>query len=186
MLDKISEKQFLELYDVHVGKIYRYIFFRVGAEETAQDLTSDVFLKSWEWLNGESAISARNKQLENPRAFFYQVARNLIADFYRQKDRSPISLEEIADKSIADKKSGPMEEVAKAMEMDSVREALRQLNDDYREVIIWRYLDEMEIKEIAQILEKSEGAVRVLLSRALADLKGILGPEGHLLEIERK
>ncbi len=172
MSEIISEQEFLELYDAYVGKIYRYIYFRVGAEEVAQDLTSDVFLKSWEWLN--DAEKRANKSFENPRAFFYQVARNLVADFYRQKDRAPISFDEIADKSVVDKKAGPLEEAIKINEMDDVKKALQRINDDYREVIIWRYLDEMEIKEIAQILEKSEGAVRVLLSRALANLKEAL------------
>ncbi len=160
----------MEIYDKNVGKIYRYIFFRVGSEEQAQDLTSEAFLKGWQYLNGEQG----KKQLKNPRAFFYQVARNLIVDFYRQKDRAPISLEEIADKSIADKKDDPAERASRIQELESVKKSLLQLNPDYQEVIIWRYLDELEIKEIAEILEKSEGAVRVLLSRALADLKEIL------------
>jgi RNA polymerase sigma-70 factor (ECF subfamily) len=174
----ISEQQFLELYDKNVGKIYRYIFFRVGSEETAQDLTSEVFLKSWQYLNQNQKPKTKNQKLENPRAFFYQVARNLIIDFYRQRDKMPLSLEEIADKSfadkIADKKDGPIEKVSRALELESVKKALVQLNADYQEVIIWRYLDELEIKEMAEILNKSEGAVRTLLSRALANLKEIL------------
>jgi len=60
------------------------------------------------------------------------------------------------------------------LEMASVKKALAGLNEEYREVIIWRYLDELEIKEIAQILDKKEGAVRTLLSRALASLKEVL------------
>jgi len=186
--NQFTEQQFLELYDAHVGKIYRYIYFRVGSEEQAQDLTSEVFLKCWQYVNNQQS-TINNKQWNNPRAFFYQVARNLITDFYRQKDRLPISLEEIADKSfadklpinrlgadklIADKSDGPYEKTAIGLEMDMVKKALRSLNHDYREVIIWRYLDEMEIKEIAQILDKREGAVRTLLSRALASLKEVL------------
>ncbi|KKT26562.1 MAG: RNA polymerase, sigma-24 subunit, ECF subfamily [Parcubacteria group bacterium GW2011_GWA2_43_9b] len=186
MAENISEQQFLELYDAHVGKIYRYIYFRVGSEEQAQDLTSEVFLRCWQYTsNQQSAIS--NQTLKNPRAFFYRVARNLITDFYRQKDKMPISLEEIADKSfadklpinvadkfIADKSDGPAERAAMGLEMDMVKKALRCLNEDYREVIIWRYLDELEIKEIAEILDKREGTVRTLLSRALASLKEVL------------
>jgi len=166
---KITEQQFLEFYDKNVGKIYRYIYFRVGAQELAQDLTSEVFLKSWQRLNQEGA-----KIVDNPRAFFYQVARNLIVDFYRQKDKAPLSLEEIADRTIADRNDGPSETASVALDMQSVKKALMHLNEDYREIIIWRYLDELEIKEIAEILNKREGAVRTLLSRALADLKGIL------------
>ncbi len=172
-MSQITEQQFLELYDAHVGKIYRYIYFRVGSPEQAQDLTSEVFLKSWQYLQVKRE-KLKVKSLDNPRAFFYQVARNLIADFYRQKDKAPLSLEEIADKTIADKADGPGEAVAVALDMESVKKALMHLSDDYREVIIWRYLDELEIKEIAEILDKREGTVRTLLSRALASLKEIL------------
>ena len=193
MSNQITEQHFLELYDAHVGKIYRYIYFRVGSEEQAQDLTSEVFLKCWQYISGQNnptptlPFKRGGSEIKNPRAFFYQVARNLIADFYRQKDRMPISLEEIADKSfadklpisfadktLADKSDGPAERAVLGMEMDMVKKALRSLSHDYREVIIWRYLDEMEIKEIAQILDKREGAVRTLLSRALSNLKEIL------------
>lgn len=170
-MPNIGEEQFLDIYDKYVGKIYRYIYFRVSAAETAQDLTSDVFLKSWQYLSSQQS-AVNSKRLENPRAFLYQVARNLISDFYRKKGNSPLSLEEIADKDafIVDGRDSVVE-IDKNIEIDSVKEAIGSLNADYQEVIIWRYLDEMEIKEMAQILEKSEGAVRVLLSRALAALR---------------
>ncbi len=176
MSNQITEQQFLELYDVNVGKIYRYIYFRVGTEELAQDLTSEVFLKSWQYISNQQSTVSRQR-LKNPRAFFYQVARNLIMDFYRQKNRSPISLEEIADRPLADKTNSPSDLAAIALDMDAVKKALLSLNDDYREIIIWRYLDELEIKEIAEILDKREGAVRTLLSRALGSLKEVLGKE---------
>jgi len=169
-----DEEKFLQFYDQYVEKIYRYIFFRIGSEELAEDLTSDVFLKSWQYINQSSSPNPGTKKLDNPRAFFYQVARNLIADFHRQKEKSPISLDEITDKKIADKKDDPIEITAKSMEMETVRTAIANLNGDYQEIIIWRYLDELEIKEIAEILNRSDGAVRVLLSRALNSLKRLL------------
>lgn len=168
-MNEFSEKQFLEWYDRYVGKIYRYIYFRVGAAETAQDLTSEVFLKSWQYLN--------SRGVNNPRAFFYQVARNLITDFYRKKDSLPISLEEIADKTFSDKISDKNEFERKtgvSLEMETVKRALKKLNGDYQEIIIWHYLDELEIKEIAEILDKREGTVRTLLSRALNELREAL------------
>lgn len=168
-----DENQFLEFYDKNVAKIYRYIYFRVGSKDQAQDLASEVFLKCWQKMssNGEENIS-------NPRAFFYQVARNLITDFYRQRDKTPLSLSEIADNSLNDKivakKDGPIEQASATFEIDLIKESLNKLNDDYQEIIIWRYLDELEIKEIAEIMDKKEGAVRTLLSRALTELRKVL------------
>jgi len=172
--NQINEQQFLEFYDQYVEKIYRYVYFRIGTEELAEDLTSEVFLKSWQYINQNKESEPSLKAMQNPRAFFYQVARNLIVDFYRHKEKSPISLEEITDKSLADKKDDQIEQTSRSLEMETVRRALDCLNDDYKEIIIWRYLDELEIKEIAEILNKSEGAVRVLLSRALSNLKDAL------------
>ena len=172
-MSSLSEEQFLVLYDQYVGKIYRYIYFRVNAEEQAQDLTSEVFLKSWQWLS-DSSPKFKTRDLANPRAFFYQVARNLITDFYSQKDRLPLSLDEITDRPLADKTVGPSEQASLNLDMATVKKTLQKLNPDYQEIIIWRYLDELEVKEIAQIIDKSEGAVRTILSRALASLKEVL------------
>lgn len=187
-----NEEKFLQLYDDYVGKIYRYIYFRVCSEDLAKDLTSEVFLKSWQYFNKPKSADnyslaenrdsdkkpAANRQIENPRAFIYQVARNIVADFYRQKDRAPISLDEIADKSIADKiadkYSDPVRQSSISLDMHAVMEALANLELNYQEIIIWRYLDELEIKEIANLLEKSEGAVRTMLCRALTELKQIM------------
>ena len=110
----IDEKKFLEIYDENVGKIYRYIYFRLDSEELAQDLTSEVFLKSWQYFSnpasGSKKIFFRQRHWENPRAFIYQVARNLIVDFYRQKDKNPLSLEEIKSSGeMVDKKGNPEE-----------------------------------------------------------------------------
>jgi RNA polymerase sigma-70 factor (ECF subfamily) len=170
----INEQKFLEFYDQYVEKIYRYIFFRIGSQELAEDLTSEVFLRSWQYVNQNLESESSFKAMQNPRAFFYQVARNLLVDFHRQKGKSPISLDEITDIKIADKKDDPIEITSRSMEMETVRKALVNLNDDYQEIIIWRYLEELEIKEIAEILNKSEGAIRVLICRAINNLKGAL------------
>jgi len=166
-----SEVQFLEFYDRNVAKIYRYIYFRVGSKEQAQDLTSEVFLKCWQRINSEQ------KDITNLRAFFYQVARNSITDFFRQHDRLPLSLSEIAESStdnFSDKKINLMDQASTTLEVDLIKNALNKLSGDYQEIIIWRYLDELEISEIAEIMEKREGAVRTLLSRALAELRKVL------------
>lgn len=173
-MPSINEQKFLEFYDQYVEKIYRYIFFRIGSQELAEDLTSEVFLRSWQYINQDQESEPSFKAMQNPRAFFYQVARNLLVDFHRQKEKSPISLDEITDIKIADKKDDPIEITVRSIEMDIVRKALVNINEDYQEIIIWRYLEELEIKEIAEILNKSEGAVRVLISRALNSLKGVL------------
>lgn len=159
------QEKFSQIYDQYIEKIYRFVFFKVNSQEIAEDLTSEVFTRSWEtFKNGQ--------KIENPQAFLYQVARNLIVDFYREKGKSRvISVESI---SINDPRIDLEEKALLSSDIEEVKQALVNLKDDYQDVIIWHYLDDLPIPEIAKILNKSEEATRVMLHRALKTLKNEL------------
>jgi RNA polymerase sigma-70 factor (ECF subfamily) len=165
----MEQREFLKHYDENVSAIFRYIFLRVNSKETAQDLASEVFLRAWR------QVSVNSKQLtvNSPKAFFYKVAKNLVVDFYRSKSRKEVSLEEITIQ-IPSPKDDPSEKTGLELELEPIKKALAQIKDDYAEVVIWHYLDELTISEIAGILDKSEGAVRVMLSRALEKVREFL------------
>lgn len=181
------KKKFSKIYDQYVEKIYRFVFFRVNSQETAEDLTSKVFLKGWEafknkklirfasWRvadKNQKEIQSQN-EIKNPQAFLYQIARNLVIDYYREKGRTQIVSTEFIPQ-IADPRTN-LEEIAKTnSDLEIVKQAMINLKEDYQEVIIWHYLDDLSISEIAEILNKQEGAVRVMLHRALKDLKNEL------------
>jgi RNA polymerase sigma-70 factor (ECF subfamily) len=171
----MNHREFIKLYDANVAGIYRYIFLRVSSKETAQDLTSEVFLRTWEYIGAppEEGDSTGESRIRSPRAFFYQVARNLVVDFYRVKNKAPLSLEDL-ELQIPDMDSNPEEKTNLALEMAPVRRALSGLKDDYRDVIIWHYLDDLSVSEIAGILGKSEGAVRVMLHRGLESARQLM------------
>lgn len=166
----MEEKEFLKLYDENVAAIFRYIFLRVNSKETAQDLASEVFLRAWKQL----AENDSNSVIENKRAFLYRIAKNLTIDFYRRKSRTEISLEDITIQ-IPNLKDDPAAEISRELELEPIKKALAEMKDDHAEVIIWYYLDELTVPEIAEILEKSEGAVRVMLSRGLEKVRKLLG-----------
>jgi len=156
-----NQKKFSKLYDTYVESIYRFIYIKVSSQEVAQDLTSEVFLKVWK--------SYQKQNLKNPRAFIYTTARHTIIDYYRTH-KSTISLEtttiEIEDNS---------QNIAKSEQISSdiaiVQEKLKNLKEDYQNIIILRYIDDLSISEISTMLEKSKGATRTLLSRALTELR---------------
>jgi len=155
-------KIFSKIYNQYIDKIYRFIFLKVNSQEIAQDLTSETFLRGWEsFKNG--------KKIENPQAFLYQIARNLVTDHYREKGRTQVVSAEYVP--IVD----PREDLeGKAMlrsDINTIRLALANLAEDYQNVIIWHYLDDLPIPEVAVLLNRSEQATRVLLSRALAALR---------------
>lgn len=162
-------KEFSKIYDQYIDKIYRFIYFKVNSEEITKDLCSEAFLRGWEvFKNQESS----DEKIENPSAFLYQIARNLVIDFYRKKGQAQIVPAEYV--RIIDPRVDLEERANKSSEFYQVKQALSNLKDDYQEVIVLRYLDDLPVPEIAKIMDKSENAVRVMLHRALKALKNEL------------
>lgn len=159
-------KEFSKIYDTYIEKIYRFIYLKVNSKEIAQDLCSETFLKGWK------AFKSQKEEIENIQAFLYRIARNLVIDYYRQKGRTRIVSAEFIP--IIDPKPSLEEKMALNSDLEQVKAVLVNLKEDYQNVIIWRYLDDLPIPEIAKILDKSETATRVTLHRALKALKNEL------------
>jgi len=162
-----NEQKFLDFYDQNATKIYRYVYFRVGSEEVAEDLSSEAFMKVWRYLKS-------GKDIGNISAVIYEVCRNIIADFFRNKKKLQISLEEVAEITSDISESGFVRQTEANLQLDKIKHAIRLLKDEYQELIIWYYIDDLKAEEIAQITGKSEGAVRTSLSRALKALRRVL------------
>lgn len=157
-------KKFEKIYDKYVDQIYRFIFLKVGSRETAEDLTSEVFLKTFE------IFKKRDRKIKNERAFLYQIARNLVIDFYREKGKFKI-VSTSDYKEIIDENQDLEQKMFLDSEIEKIRKAISSLKEDYQDVILLRYVDNLKISEISQILNKSEQNVRVLLHRALRSLR---------------
>ncbi len=161
-MDKFKQ-EFSSIYDKYIDKIYRFAFLKVNSKEIAEDITSDTFLKGWE------AYQRAQGQIQNSQAFLYKIANNLIIDYYRIKGKTDIVSTE--NRKIPDPRINIEKRAKLSSDMDNIKIALANMNQDYQNVIIWHYLDGIEIKEIAQLMDKSEQATRVLLHRALRSLK---------------
>ena len=160
-----QKKTFKKAYDQYIEKIFRFVFLRVNSEQVAQDLSSETFLRFWQTLNSGTEI-------QNPKAFIYQVARNLVIDHYREKNQAQfISIEEI---EISDPKANLEKDIYLASDISQVQKVLPELKEEYQSVLVWYYLDELSISEIAGILGKTENAVRVTIHRALNSLRELL------------
>lgn len=166
------KKEFSKIYDRYINKIYRFIFLKVNSQEMAEDLTSETFLKTWEvFKNGAPKI-------ENIQAFLYQTARNLVIDYYREKEKTKIISAEVG-RPIADPRQNLEERVLIQSDLEKVKSAIATLNEDYQNAIIWYYLDDLPISEIAKLLGRTEEATRVLISRALKTLREKLNQKGE-------
>ena len=161
-LKKKDPDAFAQIYDLYVKPIYRFIYFKVANEHDAEDLTSEVFLKTWQY------ITETEENILNLRALLYSLARNIVIDFYRQRaKREIINDEEVLLKIEDTRQQQFLALLETKFEMRAIEGVLIKMKDEYREVLIMRFIDELSISEIATILDKSRGAVRILLHRAL-------------------
>ncbi len=177
-----KRKDFEEIYDTHVEQIFRFVYLKVGSKDDAEDITSRVFIQTWKSVDGPDSVTPKN-----PRALLYKVARNLVIDHYRknrpvreedseedtaspQKKAKPKQVP-LEDVMIEDREIRPDEKALLNSQIEEVKQSLQDINEDYQNVIIWYYLDELTVPEIAELLDKPEASVRVLIHRAVDSLK---------------
>lgn len=165
-----QKKKFSKIYDQYIGKIYRFVFLKVNSQDVAQDLTSETFLRGWESFKSRTDI-------ENPQAFLYQIARNLVIDFYREKGK--VNFVSTESTPIIDPREDLEEKASFKFDLDKIKVVLADLREDYQNVIIWHYLDDLPIQQVASMMNRSEDATRVLLHRALKSLKERIGGQNQ-------
>lgn len=168
---------FGELYNAYIGKIYRYILFKVPTHEEAEDLAADVFLRAWQHLYQQQ------RPVHSLNAFLYQVAKNIVIDFYRGRAQSGLSISTELVGELADwKQQRLFQQVEQALELANIERSIRQLKDEYKDVVLLRYVEELSVGEIAHILGKSRGTVRVMIYRALKVIRDHLKSEHPTLD----
>ncbi len=171
-----DREAFIKVYDDHVREINRFVYFKIGNQEEANDLTSMIFLKTWNHL--------QNKSLENAktlRALLYKIARTSIIDYYRDtghKLQMTNSLDDEQHKiEIRDEQLSTPERLDEEANLELIRRQLPFLKEEYREMIIMRFINDLSLMEIADITKKSKGNVRVLVHRALNALRELVEEE---------
>lgn len=165
-----AKQLFLEAYDHNSESILRHIYFRVNNMSLAEDLVSETFLKTWQYIR-------QGSEIKNLRAFLYQVANNLIIDHYRAKYKSTVSIEDIAEP--ADPKEGRADEnIDQQITFGLVKEHLASLPPDYQKILIYRYIDDLSISEIKKLTEKSTANIYVIIHRALKILRKKMSSAG--------
>jgi len=159
---------FGRLYDMYVDRVYRHLYYRVGNVADTEDLTQQVFLKAWQAID-------RYKRTSSPfLAWLMTISHNLVVDFYRtKKDKTYLDAELTAD----DSASSPAQVADARFHPQQLRKAILKLRSNEQQVIMMRIVEGFSYAEVASSLGKSEGAVRVILHRALVALRRILERE---------
>ena len=168
-----KKEAFSEIYDFYVIRIFRFIYLKTSSKETAEDLASEVFLKYWKRIKKGMEDESLGEVIANDKtkSFLYKIARNLIIDFYRKKELPTVEIDSDIKDKIQDQKQDILAYISAKQEVEEMMEALRKLKSEYCEIIILRYVEELSILEIAEIIGKSSGSVRVQLHRATKALK---------------
>lgn len=168
-----KKEAFSEIYDFYIIRIFRFIYLKTSSKETAEDLASEVFLRYWKRIKKGMEDESLNETIADDKVkpFLYKIARNLIIDFYRKKEILTVEIDSDIKDKIQDQKQDILADISKKEEIRELINSLEQIKDEYREVVILRYVEDLPTIEIAEITGKTNGSVRVLLHRAVKALK---------------
>lgn len=165
----MKKRKFVKFYDQYSPRIYRFVYLKVNSTQDSEDITSEAFFKFWQNL---AKLAEKREKIDNPQALLYRIANNLVIDFYRKKSRTELILDpEDSHLARIKDKTDLNTEIGLNLDIDQVKKAINQLKDEYQNIVIWHYLDDFSVKEMSQIMEKPQGTIRVLIHRALKELK---------------
>lgn len=158
---------FGELYERYVTAIYRYVYYRVGSTEDAEDLTARVFMRAYKHVKNY------NDRGVPFTAWLYRIAHNVVANYHRDNSRHPsIPLDEI------ESHGAHLDDADLLIDIQRDRErllrAIRLLPEDRQQLVVLKFVQQQQNAEIGQIMNRSEGAVKSLYHRTLMQLREIL------------
>ncbi|MEV7089710.1 ECF subfamily RNA polymerase sigma factor, BldN family [Streptomyces sp. NPDC093085] len=158
---------FGRLYDQYSDTVYRYIYYRVGGKATAEDLTSETFLRALR------RISTFTWQGRDFGAWLVTIARNLVADHFKSsRFRLEVTTGEMLDANEVER--SPEESVLESLSNAALLEAVRKLNPQQQECVTLRFLQGLSVAETARVMGKNEGAIKTLQYRAVRTLARLL------------
>ncbi len=155
------KQDFLKAYDENADSLFRYCFFKVHDREKSKDILQDTFTKTWSYIS-------RGNEVSNMKAFLYKTLNNLIIDDYRKK--KGVSLDAMQEEGFDPhfEEPGSVEE---RIDGEKAILLLRELPEHYREAIFMRFVNNLELKEIASVTGESENTISVHIHRGLKKLK---------------
>jgi len=165
------DSDFTEVYRTHLRDVYSYAYYRIGNHHDAEDLTEQTFLQAYRHFD-----RAQRESNGRPlRPWLIRIAHNLAANYYRDRSRRPQT--QLEDASVVSAPHNTEELVEGRQELREVLEGVSKLPDDRREALIMRFALDMDNREIARALGRTEGATKVLIHRAIKQLEQGLGEE---------
>lgn len=157
---KGDQKAFGLIYDYFSKRLYNFIFYRVGHKEIAEDILSDTFFKAWKGIGAVEVV-------ETFAGWLFRIAKNNVIDYYRIKQVN-VDLTEVED--FLKSEEDPVDDLNLNFDQKKLVKLIESLPIEQKLVIRYRFFEDMSISEISQIIDKSEGATRVIQHRAIVKL----------------
>jgi len=157
MNESSLKEVFLQSFDTYSDAIYRFCLLKTSQSELAEDLTQETFMRYWKTLK-------EGKEMSNTRSFLYTIANNLVIDWYRKK--KPVSLDALEDQGFEAEEARP-ERSDRSAEFKEVLDTIAELEEKDREVLLLRFVEGIEPREIALMLNESANVISVRINRAI-------------------
>jgi RNA polymerase sigma-70 factor (ECF subfamily) len=152
------------LYERYVGRIYNYIYYRTGNHQDAEDLTARTFYRALKHMSGYVDRGAPFS------AYLYRIAHNVVANWHRDTSRRQIiSLDELVMGTL--KRDGPASLAEEREAQDLLLQVVHRLPPERQELLILKFVEQMRNAEIAEVMGRTEGAIKSLYHRTLVALR---------------
>lgn len=158
---KKIERQFLEVYDSHADAVFRHCYFRVYSRERAKEIMQEAFMRAWECMAG-------GQEVQNLKALVYKIANNLVIDESRKKKEQSL---EVLHEAGFDPGQGAEHEFHAYVDGRQLLKQLDLVEEEYRQVVYMRFIDDLKPKEIAEVLGESVNVISVRIHRGVAKLR---------------
>ena len=159
-----DQQAFGELYLKYASVLKRYLLFKLPTPQDVDDVLSEVFVSAWNYC--------LQYPVERFAGLIFKIARNQCGNYYKKRKLTePIE----AGEDVSDIEGGEkLNQLTSELSVEAIERSIRKLKEEYRDVLIMRYLEEMTIPDISLAMEKTENNVRVLIHRALKSIRSIL------------
>ncbi len=178
-----QEDRFLKAFEDYNDALFRHASIRISDRERAIDIVHDTFTKVWSYVRA-------GHQIDSYRSFLYKVLNNLIIDEYRKRKElsldAMLAVEGVDEGSFPELQESTVEALAATIDGQKAFALVGELPDEYREVIILRFVDGLGPREISDLIEESENVVSVRIHRGLKLLRKRIEDEVTLREDNRK
>ena len=170
------QNTFIEAYNANADALYRFCFFKLNDKELARDFVQETYMKAWSNVAKDKAEA--KKEIENLRAFLYRIAGNLVIDEYRRRgNRGPSESLEVLHEQGFDPSQNDTDTWIDKIDGRQAIALIKKVPEPYGEALFMRYVQSLNLEEIAEITGESENTISVRVHRGLARLKKLFNHE---------